>query len=59
MANYIGKAMSISTFKSKQWKLAPTVTVLCTCMHHFTARKSVHANINPLFHNVEKWPNIL
>ena len=30
MAKYTGKAMSISTFKIKQCKLAPTVTVLGT-----------------------------
>ena len=30
MAKYIGKAMSISTFKIEQCKLVPTVTVLCT-----------------------------
>ena len=33
MAKYIGKAISISTFKIKQCKLAPTMTVLCT--HNF------------------------
>ena len=33
MAKDIGKAMSISTFKIKQCKLVPTVTVLCT--HNF------------------------
>ena len=30
MAKYIEKAVSISTFKIKQCKLAHTVTVLCT-----------------------------
>ena len=33
MAKYIGKVISISTFKIKQCKLVPTVTVLC--MHNF------------------------
>ena len=30
MAKYLGKAMSITTFKIKQCKLAATVTVFCT-----------------------------
>ena len=33
MAKYLGKAVSISTFKIKQCKLVSTVTVLCT--HNF------------------------
>ena len=37
MAKYIGKVMSVSTFKIKQCKLAPTVTVLCT--HNFACTK--------------------
>ena len=47
MAKYLGKVMSISTFKIRQCKLAPTLTVLCT--HNFVCinvhGKPVHANI--------------
>ena len=26
---------------------------------NYSARARLHENLNPLFHNVEKWPNIL
>ena len=48
MAKYIRKAMSISTIKIKQCKLAPTVTVLCThnfaCTNVHTKPFYVHEN---------------
>ena len=48
MAKYTGKAMSISTFKIKQCKLAPTVTVLGThnfaCMNVRAKLFYVHEN---------------
>ena len=48
MAKDIGKAMTISTFKIKQCKLAPTMTVLCThnfaCMNVCTKPFHMHEN---------------
>ena len=48
MAKCIGKAMSISTIKIKQRKLAPTGTVLCThnfaCTNVHTKPFYVHEN---------------
>ena len=48
MAKHIGKAVSMSTFKIKQCKLAPPVTVLCThnfaCTNMHTEPFYVHEN---------------
>ena len=48
MAKYIGEAKSVSTFKIKQCKLAPTVTVSCTqnfvCMNVCTKLFYMHEN---------------
>ena len=48
MAKYIEKAVSVSTFKIEQCKLAPTVTVLSTynfaCMNKYAKPFYMHEN---------------